>query len=88
MKNLLFPDEFVFYYQMAIKKAPKPATMKKSQYVNYLAIQLLEEMGNDYPSQQEIDLVESLVARYWNKAGNVRRSQTCELDTALANSFI
>ena len=82
----LLQNEFAFYFKIAIKKAPKPATMKRSQYVNYLAIQLLEEIGNDYPSQAEIDLIESLVLRYLNNE-NRPQSPSLELDTVLVNSF-
>jgi hypothetical protein len=82
----LLQREFAFYFKIAIKKAPKPATMKRSQYVNYLAIQLLEEIGNDYPSQAEIDLIESLALRYLNNA-DMPQSQSHELNTVLVNSF-
>ncbi len=35
----------------------------KTQYVNYLAIELLERLGNSEPTQQQIDLMESLISR-------------------------
>jgi CheY-like chemotaxis protein len=52
------------HYVVAIKNAPKPDNMSKSQYFNYLAIQLLEEMGNEFPTQVAIDYVESFIKRY------------------------
>lgn len=37
--------------------------MSKSQYLNYLAIDILEKIGNTDPTQAEIDLVEYLLVR-------------------------
>lgn len=34
-----------------------------AQYVNYLAIDLLEKLGNIEPAQQQIDLMESLISQ-------------------------
>ena len=36
---------------------------QKAQYLNYLAIELLERLGNTKPSQQQIDLMESLISQ-------------------------
>lgn len=35
--------------------------MQISQYINYLSIDLLEKMGNDCPTQNEIDFMESMI---------------------------
>lgn len=45
----------------------KPEKMSENQYCNYLAIQLLEEMGNDCPTQEAIDFVETAVKRFTKK---------------------
>ncbi len=64
MATSITKDKFLEYFHLASEKAPKPARMAKSQYHNYLAIQLLEEMGNNCPSQEEIDFIETLVMRH------------------------
>ncbi|HVV69638.1 MAG TPA: response regulator [Patescibacteria group bacterium] len=61
--NLYSEQVLLDYYAVAIKNAPKPDGMSKSQYFNYLAIQLLEEMGNKFPTQVAIDCVESFIKR-------------------------
>ncbi|HVV69060.1 MAG TPA: hypothetical protein VHE99_08545 [Gammaproteobacteria bacterium] len=55
------------HYAEAIKKAPKPDNMSQTQYYNYLAIQLLEEGGNDCPTQEAIDYIENCLKRYARK---------------------
>ena len=39
----------------------KDQIMDQSQYINYLAIDLLEMLGNDCPTQEEIDIAESFI---------------------------
>ncbi|HVV67621.1 MAG TPA: response regulator [Gammaproteobacteria bacterium] len=63
-RNLYTEQELINCYAVALKNAPKPDNMSKTQYFNYLAIQLLEEMGNDSPAQLAIDYVESFLQRY------------------------
>ncbi|HVV68696.1 MAG TPA: response regulator [Patescibacteria group bacterium] len=63
-QNLYTEQELINHYAVALKNAPKPDNMSKTQYFNYLAIQLLEEMGNDSPAQLAIDYVESFLQRY------------------------
>lgn len=41
--------------------------MDHNQYINFLAIDLLEALGNDFPSQQEIDIAESFISDYYYK---------------------
>lgn len=45
---------------------PRPQNMSKSIYFVFLAIQILEKMGNIFPTQKEIDSVERLVKRFLN----------------------
>lgn len=40
------------------------AKMNKSQYLNLLAINLLEITGNIFPTQQQIDQTEALLDAY------------------------
>ena len=47
---------------------PRPQEMSKSVYFVFLAIQVLEKLGNTYPSQEEIDSMELLVKRFLKKA--------------------
>ncbi|HVV67426.1 MAG TPA: hypothetical protein VHE99_00075 [Gammaproteobacteria bacterium] len=82
----LLQREFAFYYKIAIKKAPQPALMKKSQYANYLAIQILEEVNNHYPTQAEIDLIESLVLRHLNSERMPKRQSHKLNDSGLIDS--
>lgn len=44
-----------------INEMPKYRAMQINQYVNYLAIDLLEKVGNDCPTQDEIDFMESMI---------------------------
>jgi hypothetical protein len=46
---------------------PKPDDMSKSIYFVCLAIEILERMGNTYPTQEEIDGVESMVKRFFHR---------------------
>ncbi|HVV67488.1 MAG TPA: hypothetical protein VHE99_00385 [Gammaproteobacteria bacterium] len=63
--SIFYPHKtLVGYYPIAVKNAPRPSKMSKSQYNNYLAIQLLEELGNDSPTQLAIDYIESFVKCY------------------------
>ncbi len=41
--------------------------MSKSQYLNYLAIQILEVMGNENPLQAEIDEVEAYLNKFCSR---------------------
>ena len=67
-RDLFFSNDLLLhYYSIALCKAPKPSKMSKTQYYNYLAIQLLEEMGNDCPTQEAIDFVEAAVKRFSRK---------------------
>ncbi len=50
--------------------------MGKTQYLNYLAIDVLDKMGITNPSQMEIDFVESSLARLNNTLH--KRSGLCE----------
>lgn len=38
------------------------SNMQIDQYINYLAIDILEKIGNQCPSQAEIDLIESKIS--------------------------
>lgn len=37
--------------------------LNRAQYLNYLAIEFLENLGNKTPSQAQIDLMESLISQ-------------------------
>lgn len=51
-----------FYYPRASINAPRPDGMSVEQYINFLAIQVLEEMGNDSPTQEAINIVEIFIS--------------------------
>jgi len=38
--------------------------MQKGQFINYVAISLLEAMGNTTPTQAEIDAIEKVISLY------------------------
>ncbi len=46
---------------------PKPERFNRSVYLTWLAIQLLENLGNKFPSQKEIDATEQILKRYSNR---------------------
>jgi hypothetical protein len=51
-------------YLAAIRKQPKPADMSQSLYLTCLALHMLEESGNPFPTQEEINVVEKAFKRY------------------------
>ena len=79
MSALLSHYKFANLYQIALDGAlmelflstlmsnPKPKNMTKSVYMVYLAIQMLENMGNIFPSQKEISAMELIIKRYSNR---------------------
>ncbi len=69
--------KFIKYYGVAQQNAPRPVNMSKSQYFNYLAIQLLEELGNDSPSQEMIDFTELFIKRHSRR--NKKVDNRCEI---------
>lgn len=48
---------------MAILRFPNSFNLEKSQYLNYLAILMLEKLGNLNPTQEDIDGLESILAK-------------------------
>ncbi len=46
----------------AVEKISKPDDIELADYYNYLAIFFLEQLGNDFPSQVQIDYVESFLS--------------------------
>ncbi len=57
-----FP-QFLFLFE----KNCKLTFNKKSEYFNFVAIEILEQMGNDSPTQQQIDFVETLLSKCCKK---------------------
>ncbi|HVV67487.1 MAG TPA: hypothetical protein VHE99_00380 [Gammaproteobacteria bacterium] len=49
------------FYDEIAEYESKPEDMSKSLYFTCLAIRFLENMGNKFPSQTEIDVVESII---------------------------
>lgn len=50
-----------------LKENPKDESMSKSTYMTVLTIGILEKLGNKFPTQKEIDFVESCLKRYGNR---------------------
>jgi hypothetical protein len=46
-------------------KLAKEYNLDESQILNYLAVSLLDSLGNEYPTQQTIDAVESIVSDFY-----------------------
>lgn len=51
-----------------VKEHPMKIT-EKAQYFNYLAIELLENLGNSKPTQLQIDLTESMISQIAAESG-------------------
>lgn len=54
-----------------IMKINAMENMSKTQYLNYLAIDILEKIGVSDPVQSEIDRVESLLTRLYERYNKV-----------------
>lgn len=50
-----------------LKNNPKPPNTSQSLYTVSLALQVLEEMGNKFPAQEEIEYVEIIIKRLAKK---------------------
>lgn len=50
-----------------LKKETKPEGFSKTVYLTMLAIRVLEQIGNRFPTQAEIDVVESILKRFSNR---------------------
>ncbi len=55
----------LFYNEL--KENPKPKSISKSIYLTMLTIGILEKLGNKFPTQKEIDFVESCLKRYGSR---------------------
>lgn len=65
------------HYLSVAKEEPKDPSMSKSLYLTCLSIRVLEKMGNTYPSQDEIDAVETLIKRF--QRNSAIKSQNAEV---------
>ncbi len=59
--------EILEIYLKTIAKEPKPDLISDSLYRTCIAISILEQTGNNFPSQIEIDYIESYVKRQSRK---------------------
>lgn len=57
------------------KITPNHPAMPTPQYINYLAIDLLERAGNTCPTQQEIDSMESVIKENLKKHGHIEEAK-------------
>lgn len=63
--NETIPDNSLLeMFENLLKTNPKPKTFSQSTYLTCLAIQLLEQLGNRYPSQKDIDAIETRIKRF------------------------
>ena len=51
--------------------------MDKSLFLTYLAIDLLKSVGNEYPTQHTIDVIESVLFRFYTSKPNSIESELC-----------
>ncbi|HVV67961.1 MAG TPA: hypothetical protein VHE99_02835 [Gammaproteobacteria bacterium] len=54
---------YQMYLEMKIRD-PKTEEMSTSLYLTCITIQILEELGNKFPTQDEIDSVEAQIIRF------------------------
>ncbi len=59
-----FESVLMKHFLNILQQQPKPQNMSKSIYFTCTAISILEQMGNKFPSQVEIDMVELNIKRY------------------------
>lgn len=57
-------DQLLSLYLNAIANEPKPDDISKSLYLTCLALQACEQLGNKFPTQEEIDVVEKAFKRF------------------------
>ncbi len=57
-------DQLLQFYLSAVKKEPKPEDMSLSLYLTCMALQIFEQFGNKFPTQEEIDVIEKAFKRY------------------------
>ena len=70
LKNLIIKnlhssdDQLLKLYLNAVAKEPKPEDMSKSLYLTCLALGTFERLGNKFPTQEEIDVIEGAFKRF------------------------
>ncbi len=75
MKRDIYTERDAYeLYEEIISKDFKPEDMSKSLYVTCLAIQVHEHMGNNSPTQFEIDLVEAHLKRFMRRSTLLKKA--------------
>lgn len=59
-----FESVLMKHYLNLLQNQPKPQGMSETTYITCLTLSILEQMGNKFPSQVEIDIVECNIKRY------------------------
>ncbi|HVV68585.1 MAG TPA: hypothetical protein VHE99_06095 [Gammaproteobacteria bacterium] len=57
-------DQLLGLYLDAITNEPKSEDISQSLYLTCLALQACEQLGNKFPTQEEIDVVEKAFKRF------------------------
>jgi hypothetical protein len=62
--QIALDSSLIKIYGDLIKDYPKPKKVSSSVYLICLAIKLLENLGNQFPSQKEIDAIQAILKKY------------------------
>ncbi len=75
MKKEMHTEKEVFeFYEEIISKDSKPEDMSHSLYITCVAIQVHEHLGNNFPTQFEIDLVEAHLKRFIRRSSLLKKA--------------
>ncbi|HVV69589.1 MAG TPA: hypothetical protein VHE99_11270 [Gammaproteobacteria bacterium] len=72
-KSISENDLFAMYLKTIVRE-PKPESMTKTLYITCLAINILEQTGNKFPTQIEIDAVEANLKKYSRRKSVLKKA--------------